>query len=152
MFFNQDWGLPGAIAGPCQLSLTTRIYVLLKSFVCLFIHFWLCWVFAAARRRSPVVASRGCSPAAVLGLIAALASLAAEDALKAWGSVVVQMGEPPGKYHIFYFYWSIVNLRCCVIFRCTTKWISCIHIYIHSFLDSFPVYVITEYWVEFPVL
>ena len=23
--------------------------------------------------------------------------------------------------------------------------------YIHSFLDSHPVYVVTEYWAEFPV-
>ena len=95
--------MPGAIAGPCQLSLTIRIYVLLKSFVCLFIHFWLCWVFAAARRRSPVVASRGCSPAAVLGLIAALASLAAEDALKAWGSVVVTNGRTTREVPHFLF-------------------------------------------------
>ena len=27
-----------------------------------------------------------------------------------------------------------------------------IYIYLHSFLDSFPIKAITEYWVEFPVL
>ena len=27
-----------------------------------------------------------------------------------------------------------------------------LYTYIHSFLDSFPIQVITEYWVEFPVL
>ena len=50
----------------------------------------------------------------------------------------------------FNFYWSRVDLQCCVNFRCTAKWIS--HTYTHSFLDSFPIKAITEYWVEFPVL
>ena len=79
------------------------MYALLKSFVCLFIHFWLCWVFVAARRRSLVVASRGCSPAAVLGLLTGLASLAAEDALKARGSVVVTNGRTTRKVPHFLF-------------------------------------------------
>ena len=51
-----------------------------------------------------------------------------------------------------FFYWSVVDLQCCVSFRCTAKWISYTYTYIHSFLGSFPIYVITEYWVEFPVL
>ena len=46
----------------------------------------------------------------------------------------------------------MVELQCCVSFRCTAKWISYTYTYIHSFLDSFPIYAITEYWVEFPVL
>ena len=50
------------------------------------------------------------------------------------------------------FYWSIVDLPCCVSFRCTAKWISYTYRYIHSFLDSIPIMVITEYWVSFPVL
>ena len=52
----------------------------------------------------------------------------------------------------FNFYWSIVDLQCCVSFRCTAKWIIYTYAYIHSFLDSFPIEAITEYWVEFPVL
>ena len=51
-----------------------------------------------------------------------------------------------------HFYQSIVNLQCCISFMCTAKWISCTYTYIHSFLDSFPITVITEYWVELPVL
>ena len=52
----------------------------------------------------------------------------------------------------FNFYWSLVDLQCCISFRCTAKWISYTYTYIHSFLDSFPIQVITEYWEEFPVL
>ena len=33
----------------------------------------------------------------------------------------------------FNFYWSLVDLQCCVRFRCTAKWISYMYTYIHSF-------------------
>ena len=40
-----------------------------------------------------------------------------------------------------------------VSFWYTAKWISYTYTYIHSyFFDSFPIWVIAEYWVEFPVL
>ena len=52
----------------------------------------------------------------------------------------------------FNFYWSVVGLQCFVSFQCTPKWISYIYTNTHSFLDSFPVSVITECWVPFPVL
>ena len=55
-------------------------------------------------------------------------------------------------YFLIIFYWSIVDLQCCISFCYTAKWISYTYTYIHSFLDSFPIQVITEYWVEFPVL
>ena len=35
------------------------------------------------------------------------------------------------------FYWSIVDLQCCVSFRCTAKWFSSTYTYVHSFSDSF---------------
>ena len=50
-----------------------------------------------------------------------------------------------------YFYWRIVDLQCCVIFCCSAKWINYIYTYIHSF-RFYSHIVITEYWVEFPVL
>ena len=50
------------------------------------------------------------------------------------------------------FYWTIVNSKCCVSFCGTVQCISYTYPYIHSFLDSFPIWVITEYWIEFPVL
>ena len=39
------------------------------------------------------------------------------------------------------FYWSIVDLQCCVNFRCIAKWISYTYAYIHSFLDSLQMFL-----------
>ena len=36
-----------------------------------------------------------------------------------------------------YFNFIIVDLQCCVSFRCTAKWFSYTYTYIHSFSDSF---------------
>ena len=47
--------------------------------------------------------------------------------------------------HVSKFYWSVVDLQCCVNFECKTK--GFIHIYIFV-----PIKVITEYRVEFPML
>ena len=47
----------------------------------LFIYFWLCWVFVAARGLSPVGASGGYSLVAVHGLRTEIASLVAEYGL-----------------------------------------------------------------------
>ena len=49
---------------------------------------------------------------------------------------------------IFILYWSIVDLQCCISFRHTAKWFS----YTYTYTYSFPIKLITEYWVEFPVL
>ena len=54
--------------------------------------------------------------------------------------------------YFFFFNWSTVDLQCYVSFRCTAKWIAYTYTYIRSFLDSFPILVTTEYWVEFPVV
>ena len=43
------------------------------------------------------------------------------------------------------FYWSTVDLQCCVSFYCTAKCTSYTYAYIHSFLDYVPKQVITEY-------
>ena len=54
-------------------------------------------------------------------------------------------------WHIFFFFFifksfiEVFNLQCCDGVCCT-----CTHI--HSLSDSFPKQIITEYWVEFPVL
>ena len=49
----------------------------------------------------------------------------------------------------FVFYWTTVDLKCCVL--CVEQNDSVIHVYIY-FLDYFPLQVITKYWVQFPVL
>ena len=41
------------------------------------------------------------------------------------------------------FYWHVVDLQCCVSFRCTAKCIK--YTYLKSFLDYFPIQVTTEY-------
>ena len=47
------------------------------------------------------------------------------------------------------FYWSTVDLQCCVNFCCIAKWLSYtyIHIYIYSFSYSFPFWFFTGYWM-----
>ena len=50
------------------------------------------------------------------------------------------------------FYWSRVDVQYCVSFRRIAKWISYAYTYNHSDLDSSPILVITEYWVELLVL
>ena len=47
----------------------------------LFVYFTLCWAFIAVCGLSRAVASRGCSLAAVHGLLTAVASLVAEHRL-----------------------------------------------------------------------
>ena len=53
---------------------------------------------------------------------------------------------------IFTIYWSIIDLQCCISFRCTAKWPSYSYAYTHSFVDSFPIKVVKEYCIEFPAL
>ena len=48
-------------------------------FLCLFIYFWLCWVFVAACRLSPVAASGGYSSVGVCGLLFAVGPLVEEN-------------------------------------------------------------------------
>ena len=50
------------------------------------------------------------------------------------------------------FCWSTVDLQCFDNFCYTTKWFSYAHTYIHYYSDYFPIQIITEYWVAFPVL
>ena len=51
-----------------------------------------------------------------------------------------------------FFFWSVIALQWCACFCCTAKWISYMFPFISPFLDFLPIQVITEHWVEFPVL
>ena len=50
------------------------------------------------------------------------------------------------------FYYSKIDLQCCVSFKCTATWISYTCTCTLSFLDSLLLQAITEDRVEFPVL
>ena len=50
----------------------------------------------------------------------------------------------------FFFNWHVVNLQGYVSFKCTVKWFSCV--YTHIFSDSFLLWIITSYWVDFSAL
>ena len=59
----------------------------------------------------------------------------------------------------FFIIWAIgesliiiIALQCCISFYYTENWISYMYTYILSSLDSLPVHVTTEHWVESPVL
>ena len=41
-------------------------------------------------------------------------------------------------FFFFNFYWGVVDLQCCVGFRCTAKWICYTYTYIHFFYILFP--------------
>ena len=64
------------------------------------------------------------------------------------------------KLFYFLFYWNIVDLQWCVSFRCTANWFTHTHTHTHihththtyKYIGSFPLKVITRYWVESPVL
>ena len=63
----------------------------------------------------------------------------------------IQLWETLKKYGIYR-----VDLKCCVSSVVQNESVIYMQIYtytsIHFFLDSFPTWVITEQWVEFPVL
>ena len=65
----------------------------IHTFFFFFNCFWLCWVFSDAGGLSPVVASGGCSAAALRGLLSAVSSLVAERGL--WG-VRASVAAAPG--------------------------------------------------------
>ena len=58
----------------------------------------------------------------------------------------------PRVTHSLYLFLKILLEYSCVTFCYTAKQVSSTYIHTHSFLDSLPIQVITEYWVEFPVL
>ena len=45
-----------------------------------------------------------------------------------------------------FFYWSLVDLQCCINFCCTAKWFSYTHIHI-LFYVFFPLWFISGYWI-----
>ena len=55
-------------------------------------------------------------------------------------------------YFTVFFFWSIVDLQCCVNFCCMAKWFSYALMYILLKNYSVPLWSITWYWMRFPEL
>ena len=60
-----------------------QLFFLLKTFINLFIEFWLCWIFIAAQAFSLVAASGSYSLVAAYSLLIVVAALVAEHRLQA---------------------------------------------------------------------
>ena len=62
--------------------------------------------------------------------------------------IALSLPSPPTKNPTYSFlkkfYWGIVDLQCCVNFCCMAKWF--------TYTYSFPLWFITGYWIELPVL
>ena len=95
-----------------------------------------------------------------------LLNLCSSDLGKTWIRQLVEVVGTPHKISPLkkkIFYWSIVDLQCCVNFYCkavTQLYICvCIYIYIYIYTHThifffifFPLCYITGYWIYFPVL
>ena len=75
----------------CLVFLLSGFFFLI-DFIYLFIYFWLCWVFVAARGLSLVAASGGYSSLRCAGFSLHWLLLLCSRALGAWASVVVARG------------------------------------------------------------
>ena len=67
-------------------------FFFINLFIYLFIHFWLCWVFVAARGLSLAVASRGCSSLWCAGFSLRWLLLLESTGCRHAGSVIVVHG------------------------------------------------------------
>ena len=53
----------------------------------------------------------------------------------------------------YFFYWSIVDLHCCISFRCTAKWFSYIYMYVYILSQvllhyNYKIFNIVTYAIE----
>ena len=85
--WTASWGsafLPALLMPVSDLHCSLRLFFFFVILL-IYIYFWLYWVFVAVHRLFLVLASGGCSPVVVGGLLIAVVSLVAEHGLEVLG-------------------------------------------------------------------